>query len=383
MRYCLRFSFYITLFSMIIFCTTGCSTGTKVPAANSGDAFSDGYSSVYPDAFFHLQEDGLVRRLDYDSMQDMLLCNKPNCTHAEKDCAENCLNGKVPIFADNCAYYFVNAEQQFIQGKDGKTELQISTELCCFDFAKGEEKSLLQLSDCSVSANYGLLLHDHKLYFVSNALSRFYDENGMLVGVGGTGGEMHLFAVDLNDLSVSDLGSLYDVDALAEYYPLAVSSGEVYMKGLFDNKIYFNVGFVVELNGEETYQFYVAYYDLSDGSYHGTPDDYTQIDFASVRYVSDDYLVICQEGAASVYQKGSSEPIVLEHPYFGRDVFMFVSDDTVFCYDMAFDLNTRSARKLDHMNENLVITRYGDFFIYSDQSYMNNFEKIPAEKLLK
>ena len=348
----------------------------------SGDAFTDRFNVRSQSAFYYMNFEGLTFRLDYDSMQSVPLCNKPNCRHTTSDCIMKKFIGGAPLIADNCAYYFVDEEIQFEQNDEGKMKLKLGSSLYCCDLKKGQETKIFSISDVSVAKNcYGMLLHDHTIYFITNTLSRYYDESGQEIGYGGTGGYMHLFAFDLSEMKEKDLCSLYDVDKLSEYHPKAPFSGEVYMKGLYNDKIYFNVGFVT--GEEDNYQFYVTYYDLSDGTYHGTPEDYENIDFAAVRYVSEDYLVICRDGEAAVYKKHAEQPIVLKDPGFNMDAFLSVFDDTLYCGERIYDLNTCTARTLDRMQYKSVVAKYGDSYIISDLGMQGNFEKIPAEELLK
>ena len=361
---------------------TGCASG-RLPSDYTGDSYSDSNFSLYPGAFFYISpnNDGIVNSVNFKTMQDVPLCSKPNCRHTSDDCILNRLGHKVPVFAGSSAYYFVDEDQEVLQGDDGKPELKLGSSLYCYDMGKGKETKLFSLPDVSVSKNcYGMLLHDRVLYFITNSLSRYYDENGVMYGYGGTGGDMHLYAYYFADGSAKDLGRLYDVPKIKEYYPDVVRSGEVHMKGLFENKIFFNVGFVA--GEEKRYRFYVTYYDLTDGTYHGTPEDYEHIDFASVNYASEEYLLICRQGEATVYKKGDQQPVVLNDPYFHQETTLSVIDNTVFCGDKAFDLTTKNVRMMDGMLDKSVIARYDDFYIISEWAMQSDFEKIPAEKLL-
>ena len=361
MSYLSKYFFLALIVSGVALWFTGCSSN-GLTRDYTGDSFSNSYYSSDPNAFIYLslKSDGLVSHVDFETMQDVPLCGKPNCRHTSDDCILNRLGHKVPVFAGSSAYYFVDEEQEVLQGDDGKPELKLGTSLYCYDMEKGKETKLFSLPDVSVSKNcYGLLLHDQVLYFITNSLSRYYDENGVMYGYGGTGGDMHLYAYFFADGSAKDLGRLYDVPKIKEYYPDVVRSGEVYMKGLFDNKIY----------------------DLTDGTYHGTPEDYEHIDFASVNYASEDYLLICRQGEATVYKKGEQQPAVLNDPYFHQETILSVMDNTVFCGDKAFDLNSKDVRVYDFMQEKSVVARYGDFYIVSDYGMQSDFEKIPAEKL--
>ena len=363
---------------------SGCASNQSMLVSNEGeDAYTNRFFSTYSNAFFYLLPDGMVKRLDFDSMQDVLLCNKPNCRHTTDDCIESHIKQNTPVFSGNSAYYFEDDTPEYVQDSDGKTKLRLGTVLWSFDFSKGKKTKLAQIPDVSVSTNcYGMLLHENTLYFITNALSRSYDENGMLVGYGGSGGEMNLYSVNLSSMEMTDHGRLYDVKKLEEYYPMAPYSGEVYMKGLYDNRIYFNVGFVVKSADEEHYKFYVTYYDLTDGTYHGTPEDYGSIDFADVCYVSGDYLVICRDGEASVYRKGIDQPVILEDANFNQYSNVSVFDDILFFYDKAFDLNTGNTRELDILHEKEIVAKYSESFIIADLGKQSGFEKIPAEKLL-
>ena len=321
--------------------------------------------------------------LDYESMNNVSLCSKPNCNHKAKDCIVKRLDGHVPVFGEQCAYYFVDQEPKIQETEDGKTDLVLGSDLYCYDFRTNAETKLFH-ADASVSDScYGWLLHNDVLYYIDNQYSRSYDETGMICASGNTGGNMSLCAVRLSDLQSTTLCKLYDVEKLTEYYPVTPDSGEVYMKGLFDNKIYFDVCFVDEQKPRGTqYCSYVTYYDLSDGTYHGTPEEYGNIDFAEVGFLSEDYLVICRDGRASVYKKGSEQPVILEDADFNQYTMVSVFDDVLFFRGKVFDLNTGTVRSNGYLCEKDVVAKYGDSFIISDYGMQSGFEKIPAEQLL-
>ena len=178
---------------------------------------------------------------------------------------------------------------------------------------------------------------------------------------------------------VTELCPLIDYDAITEHVADYTNSGCVYMKGVYDNRIYFNVGFFAE----DRFRFYVTYYDLNDGTYHGTPENYDDISYSYVLSATDDTMVIGRDGFADVYRKGSAEPVTIEVP--GLDDYgeVFISDGTFFFENLAINLDTKEAQKLDGMKEKSVVAKYGDSFIISDYGRQLNFEKILAEKLLK
>ena len=351
---------------------------------NPGDSYASAYRNRSSEDFFcYKTKEYITNILDYESMNNAPLCNKPNCNHKTKDCIVRRLDGNVPVFGEHCAYYFLDQEPEIEETKDGKIDLKLSSDLYCYDLRTNAETKLFH-ADASVSENcYGWLMHDDVLYYIDNQYGRSYDETGSFYGYGNTGGKMSLCMVRLSDLQMTVLCELYDPEKLTEYYPLAPNSGEVYMKGFYNNKIYFNVGFVDEKRPQENqYCFYVTYYDLSDGTYHGTPEDYGNIDFAAVTYCSANGLVICRDGEASVTRKTDSESVLLTHPCFNQRSVLTVIDNTIFCDGKAFDLNTKEVKEPAVLKDKSVVARYGDSFIIADADMQSGFEKIPAEKLL-
>ena len=49
---------------------------------------------------------GTTTVLDYESMNNVSLCKKPNCKHNNDDCVIKRLNGNEPMFGEEYIYYF-------------------------------------------------------------------------------------------------------------------------------------------------------------------------------------------------------------------------------------------------------------------------------------
>lgn len=322
--------------------------------------------------------------LDYETMQVSSLCSKPNCNHNDLDCIVRRLNGNIPMLSGTNAYYFSDDGARIQEGEDGKPFLKLGSTLYRFDLATNMEEKLLHIDGMSVSYNcYGWLLHDGSVYFIGNQYGRKTDENGILTGWRNTGGEMALYSVDLATQEITNYCDLYDLSALTKYYPDAPNSGEVYMKGIFDNKIYFNVAFV-EMGEDHmaTYLHYVTYFDLGTKTYHGEPEDYANIDFGSVAFASEDYLVICADKSASVYLRGEAEPLVFRDDAFNDYAKISVFDDVLFFYDKAYMLKTGEVRTVERLANKQIVAKYGDSYIVSDEGMQTGFEKIPVSELL-
>lgn len=402
----------ITLFaiSLLVFGAAGCtnqSAASPVPADSvsesssvekkqetentaaenhkSGDMTADSFASTFYNttdtAHFFRSLDGQTRILDFETMENVLLCNKPNCNHKSNDCIVNRLNGNVPMFSGTDTYYFIDDYPRIQEGDDGKPFLKLGSTLYRYDLTSSREEKLLYIEGVSVSDNcYGWLLHDGVIYFIGNHYSPEYDENGILTFYGNTGGKMELNAVDLSTMEIKQYGELYDLETLAQYYPNVKNSGEVYMAGVFDEKLYFNVGFAHSI--ESGYSFYVTWFDLNSKTYHGEPQDYTNIDYCSADFVSRDYLVITREGQADIYKAGREQTVTIKDDSISPWSFLSVFDDTLFLCEKAFDLNTKESKIIDLLKEKAVVAKYDDSYVISYINKQQDFEKIPASQLL-
>ncbi len=368
---------------------TGCAA-QKTDPADETVSFADFHANCTDTmGVFGYYAEGKTVVLDYETMQQTSLCSKPNCLHTGEDCIVKRLNGHAPVFSGNRAYYFVDDKPLFEENADGVPELILGSWLCCYDLTDHTEKQLMHLDGGCVGEDCGgMLLHGDTLYYLENTYSRSYDENEIVCGFSPNGGKEYLHAVSLSDLKDTNLGEVYDLDALTEYFPYAPNSGSVSMEGLFNNRIYFNVWFVEESDDPTSQYFpphnYVICYDLSDGSFHGTPDDYAHIDFRNVVHLSAEHLAIYDEmkQTVSVYAPDGGEPVVLSDERFQDYADYAVFNDTLFCYPKAFDLNSNAVYGMTDDKYQIVVAAYGGDYICTDVNYAS-FKKIPAEQLLQ
>ena len=287
----------------------GC--GTK-QIQQSNYSFATTYHNRSSSDFFcYKTANNLTHTLDYETMRDAALCNKPNCKHTATDCFMKRLNGQVPVFDGERAYYFKDDAPSYQPDDSGKTKVVLGSCLYVYDFLHETETKLFHV-DASVSNNcYGLLLKDSRIYFIENLHSRDTDGNGVETGFSNTGGPMSLHVYSLETQEETKLCDLYNPDEIGKIYPTVYYSGEVYMAGVYDNKLYFNVSFLSETQPALIPQSYPTYYDFADGSYHGQPDNISDFESSVVTFVSEDYLVECRNGETTVYRKGNEIPVEL------------------------------------------------------------------------
>ena len=370
----------------------GCSKNRFTTSNLMSDSFSNFFFNRGESTFTYKNKSKKVSILDYETLNSALLCNVPNCNHQKEYCILQRLDRNIPVFDTEEAYYFIDDLPTIIDSDDENKnqDLQLGTTLYSYNLSSNQEKKLFHINGDSSSSQHGWLLHDGKLYYVSNELSRNYDENGRILSYSNVGGNMRLKSIQLNNGEITDYGNLYDIGALSFYYPGARYSASAIIKGIYNNRIYFDVFFVEAVSDNENPPItrrYVSYYDLATNSYYSKPQDYEKIDFGSAVFVSKDYLVIANEHQISVYNPEEKQPIV-----FSDDIFsdyldpsvqnMSVFDNWAFCNGKAFNIKTKEILFLKNMENKAVISQYKDNYIISDFGLQEGFEKIPATQLL-
>lgn len=370
----------------LLFCFFLCISGCGTKATISQDSFASMYFNTSDTMHCYKALNGKTHILDYESMEDSLLCNKPNCTHVGNDCIVARLGGNIPMFSGTNAYYFVDDSPMIEEGADGKPFLKLGSTLYRFDLTTYTEEKILYVEGVSVSNNcYGWLLHDGTIWFIGNHYNPETDENGILTTYRNTGGKMDLYSVNLSTRAIQNYSDLYDVPNLTKHYPLTDKSGEVYMKGMFDSRIYFQVSFVTELEDKvPNYVHYVEYFDLDSKKLVGEPVDFDNIDYCTVAFISKDYMIITRDGQADIYRAGQDDPVTVHDEKIFAVSFFSVSafDEKLFVYDHVYDLNTQACTALQGRENTVVIAAYQDSYIISNAGGQDEFEKIPKTAYL-
>ena len=151
-------------------------------------SFATGAECISDTFYCYRTRERQTEVLDYSTLNKTLLCNKPNCNHTGDDCLIKRLNGNVPVFGENCAYYFVDAQPEIAENDEGKADLKLNSTLYRYDFETNSEEKLLQIDGKCVGFNqHGWMLRDDTLYFIEDAMGRNYDESGVLLSSNSSG----------------------------------------------------------------------------------------------------------------------------------------------------------------------------------------------------
>lgn len=351
--------------------------------------FTNGRISYGDDFYCYVNLSGNTSILQYDTMTTSPLCNKPNCTHSDADCIIRQLGGTTPIFVGNYAYYFIDDPVTIIEDEEtGKKDLKLATTLYRYDLSDYRAEKLVKINGISATNNcYGWLLYGGEIYLVGNYYSRTYDENSSLLSYRGNGGEMMLYSIDLTSNAVTNHGALYDLEQLQEYYPEVERSGEVYLKGVYQDRLYFEVAFV-ELLGDGMdptdfqYVGYVTAFDPATGKFSDAPD-LAAMDYAEIAFISEDTLVLSQEESSLlIYQDGAEEPITLEDADFYLGVQVEVYDNMLYYDGKAYDLATREFCIIPELENTEICAKYQEEYILANEGGQENFRKVPTNDII-
>lgn len=383
----IRKKLHIIPFLLIICILSACTSADEPDFSKLEDSYTSGASTMTSSAYCYRNSGGNVMILEYETMASSVLCNKPNCQHKDLNCITVQLGENTPLISGNYAYYFIDDAESIEPNEEGKADLKLGTNLYRYDFGQYKTEKILHVDNVSASYNcYGWLLHEGKIYFIGNWKGREYDENGIMESYGNSGGKMELYAIDLATEEIENYGDLYDVEALSEVYPAAKNSGEVYMKGLYDNKIYFDVA-VVELlsdkEGDFRYVSYTKYYDLETNTFSPDPEDLSNISYGGISFLSEDYLAIADDAHhMNIYKNGVEDPITITDDSFSLNTVVSVYDDTLFYRGVAYDLNTQQRRVIDGAEDYVICAKYEDSYIVTLWSQVDDtFEKIPVSEI--
>lgn len=372
----------IFLFMFVsIFIMTSCGADTSVMQK---EGYTNGYISIGDTTLCYTAPDSQKNILNYDTMETGIICNKPNCSHSDTSCVSFALGEYMPIFIENKAYFWIDDPESMEPNEEGIPDLKLGATLYSYDVFANETEKILHVDDVSVSLCYGMALHQGTLYFVGNYKGRTYNENGIMLSKGNSGGRMGLFSVDLQKQEVHSFGDIYDLDALSAQYSGVKSSIEAYMKGIYDNKIYFEVSYIEDDTDMENlkYNSYVTYYNLETNEFAPQPEDLSNIDYVEIAFVSENYLVLVNdEHIFTIYQQGSDTSIEIEDENTNMYSEVFVDNDKLFFGDKIYDLKTGAYTINEKLKDSVIIAKYQGSYIMKLPAN-ETFEKIAKDELV-
>ncbi len=152
---------------VVLLCTSCSKNAGEAPTyfrTISPDIIAYKSGMIYKD----YMDDGTVKYADFDTLNTVPICPKPNCTHtSESECSAKGINGSIIIYGEKLCWF----ESEMHMVDDVYT---VSSQLICADPDGTNRITIARLE--GVESEYVAYIKDNKIYF--GARKRGYDLHG-------------------------------------------------------------------------------------------------------------------------------------------------------------------------------------------------------------
>lgn len=227
----------------VLLLLTGCSeeqdkSSTKVNSSSDESLFVNPIDNIYPTgAITPGTNQSKHMYVDFENMEQAVLCSKPNCTHDNSECVSKVV-GECPIIYNGYIYYFISVNG-INETKDGR-EFYIDSKLNRISLETSEIETVAAFTDCAPAMGYAV--YNGVLYFCGHDLDPTEDVYGNITS-SNIGGTHFLCSIDLDTGEYKNYGSIYDGD---KQYEAAKNTSSAHVSGFYDSKIYMEYSFCKE-----------------------------------------------------------------------------------------------------------------------------------------
>lgn len=236
----------ITLTALVL---TGCTAQEEsYYVRNKDDAYYDMGYNVYENGLVYTQSGASGKQayfLDYETMNSVPLCNKPNCTHGSASCISKLAFSSSPLSVIHQDYvYWFSTDWEIVDSEDGKSqEPEILTKCMRAQISTGEAETFAEIEGVFMNSAINMAIVDDVLYIIGSYEMQ-QDEDGTWGGAGRSGAQ-YLYTIDLQTAEVQNHGRVND-SPYAENSWMYGSSvfPEVQIDGIYNGKLYVHYQYV-------------------------------------------------------------------------------------------------------------------------------------------
>lgn len=243
---------------------------------NTETSKTDEYSIQTPKEFvseydYDIYDNGLLYHdgdslcfLDYQTMQGVPICNKPNCLHQDASCVSRlCTSSGTfePVVYQDHVYFF-SATEEIVDAKDGKSQtFQIHTKCMRANLHDGEVETFAEFDGLNPSEYTRSVVVENMLYFIGSDGNPIQKEDGSW-SYRNSGGKQYLCSLDLDDGSFQQIGHINDSpyaknNTIIEGNSVYTVFDEVEIAGIYQGKIYMHYRYIEDqqtlIEAHETY----------------------------------------------------------------------------------------------------------------------------------
>ena len=175
--------------------------------------FNEWNQVILNDGMLRFNEGGNPSLLDFNTLEEMIFCNDPGCTHTTSSCIAMTLKSfhQLPVIYNGSAYYFSNTQNQV--DKDGKRCVELKASIIRYDIENMQTSTVGTLDGYNVSScdGSGSYLIDSEYYFFTNNGDPIYDEAGNVLSTSNSG-QAKLYSVNLDTEKITDHGEIFNYE---------------------------------------------------------------------------------------------------------------------------------------------------------------------------
>lgn len=192
--------------------------------------------------------DNMAYLLDYNSMQGIPLCNKPNCIHNDSSCiAWQCGSALLPIIYQDCVYYFT-ASNEVVDAEDGLFQtVEIDGNLNMASLKSGKTSLFVNIQNLDMSKITEAIVIDNILYVIGcYGAEQANDGNWVYYAKGGA---QYFCSINLDTGDFTNYGLVNDSpyaknNVVKKGNSIFSFDDDVIIDGIYNDKIYMHYKFV-------------------------------------------------------------------------------------------------------------------------------------------
>ena len=205
---------------------------------------------IYDNGLLYHDGDSLCF-LDYQTMQGVPICNKPNCQHRDSSCVSRLCTGGgsfEPIVYQDHVYFF-SAAEEIVDAEDGKSQtFQIHTKCMRANLHDGEVETFAEFEGLNPMDYMKSVVVDNMLYFIGSDGNPVQKENGSW-SYRSNGGKQYLCSLNLDNGSFQQIGHINDSsyaknNTIIEGNSVSTIYDTVEIDGIYQGKIYMHYRYV-------------------------------------------------------------------------------------------------------------------------------------------
>lgn len=392
----------ISIFAAVINLTACRSQKQQYHIKTKNNAYYDMGYNVYDNGLLYTVSKTAGTQacfLDYETMNGVPLCNKPNCTHSDSSCVSNQCAGSffVPVIYHDCVYWFTS-DHKIVDSEDGKSQtVDIHTKCMRAKLDTGAVETFAEIYDVFMNSAIDLIVDKDKLYIIGSR-EMYQDPVDRTWSSFGRSGEQYLYSINLDSAEVHNYGRINDSPYAENNWIHGASLfSEVKMEGIYNNKLYMYYRYV------EDPQIIIDYLN-TDWIENGNPrkdipwitenkcldlktGEITVSDLPYAWWIGENYYIYEENGSFYILDE-NGEKTKADNIYEDDDYLFTVANGKLWkgSINQGFDIKTNKKLSISdkYADKNAIVMDFvnGQYVVQYFENNEVKFDKVSEEDLI-